>query len=190
MQLNAENPEPQTNSTQTELKSKISDIIAADPWEEIGVHRNIGAFWYNFSLTILTLLISLFFLSLLARYLYPYPEMKGYLKVADGFFAIVYQLFDTGTAFGIELFISKYRVQEPKRMIKYIQWFIWYQMMTGLIQVTVISIFVFKIIVGNNLAYLTWMFLIICHRRLPFSSQKNIHLVKFQGGDILGFTEF
>jgi len=85
MQSGPENAEQPVSAEQNLLKSKMSAIIAADPWEEIGIHRNIGAFWYNFSLTILTLLISLSFLSLLARYLYPYPEMKGYLKVADGF---------------------------------------------------------------------------------------------------------
>lgn len=191
MRSGSENAEYPVSAEKKELNSKLSEIIAADPWEEIGIHRNIGAFWYNFSLTILTLLISLSFLSLLARYLYPYPEMKGYLKVADGFFAIVYQLFDMGTAFGIELFISKYRVQEPKRMIKYIQWFIWYQMMTGLIQVTVISIFVYKVILTNNLAYLGWLFLIICQKQYPgmLGTFKNslIGLQKYNKSNLLSF---
>ena len=35
-----------------EVNEAISNLIKIDPWEEIGFHRPLGSFWYNFSIVI------------------------------------------------------------------------------------------------------------------------------------------
>ncbi len=154
-----------------ELKSKdekVQRLIEKDPWEEIGFQRPLGSFWYSLSISIFGAIVSISLIPLIYKFLYPYPEMQGYNSIATAFFAIIYQVFDIGTAFGIERFIGEYRIKNPKKMLEYVRFFIWYQMMTGLIQVFAVSVWVFQYFrFTTERSYLTWLFLIICQRQYP-----------------------
>jgi hypothetical protein len=146
----------------------IQKLVNIDPWEEIGFQRPLGSFWYSLSISVFTSVVSLFFISIIYKMLYPYPEMQGYNTIAAGFFAVIFQVFDIGTAFGIERFIGEYRIKDPKKMLEYIRFFVWYQMFTGLIQVLAISIWVLQYFRFNpTMSYMTWLFLIICQKQYP-----------------------
>lgn len=170
----------------------IDAMIKYDPWEEIGFARPLGGQFYSLIFMLFTIIASLLLVSLIYKYLFPYPEIQGYNSIAGGFFAIVYTAFDFGTAFGIERFIAEHRVKNPNKMLEYIRFYIWYQMFTGLIQVLGISLFLlFYIRNSGNLAYLTWVFLIICQKQWPgmlgtFSSILN-GLQKYNKSRILSF---
>ncbi len=166
----------ETNESRIETKNADSQKIddgfnpstQRDNWEQVGFHRSLGGFLHNIVIGIASTVVGLLFIGFLTGLLYPFPEIQGYNKVANGFFfIIIYQIFDFGTAFGIQRFIAEYRIKDPKRMIQYVQFFIWYQMLTGLIQVTVISLVVIYIIRTSEYAYLTWLFLIICQKQWP-----------------------
>ncbi|MFX0100297.1 MAG: hypothetical protein ACFFCS_12005 [Candidatus Hodarchaeota archaeon] len=143
------------------------DYVKFNHWEDIGFHRPLGNFLYSYSIIVFSAAGAFLVLSLMTQWLWPYPEIKGYSGVAGGIFAIVYRLFDTGTAFGIVRFIAEYRIKDPKRMIEYAQFFIWYQMFTGIIQILIISVLVLNVFRFAQLAYLTWVFLIICQKQWP-----------------------
>jgi hypothetical protein len=180
-------------NTSEEVEQAMKKLLAIDPWEEVGFHRPLASFWYGLAIGVFSSIISLFFISIIYEYLYPYPEMQGYNQVAGLFFAIVYQFFDMGTAFGIERFIGEYRVKNPKKMLEYVSFFIWYQMFTGIIQVMVISIWIFQyIVVSPDLSYLAFLFLIICQKQWPgmlgtFGSVLK-GLQKFNKSQILSFV--
>ncbi len=46
---------------------------------------------------------------------------------------------DIGTAYGIERFVAENRIKNPRKMLQYLQFFIWYQMITGLFQTSVVT---------------------------------------------------
>lgn len=142
-------------------------VQAGGKWEDIGFHRPLGNFFYGIFISIFTGIIGLVFLNLMVSILYPYPEIQGYNSIAGSLFSLVFMVFDTGTAFGIERFIAEWRVKNPKRMLNYIQFYIWYQMMTGVIQILVISILVLNFMRFQNLAYLSWILLIILQKQWP-----------------------
>ncbi|MHA1371394.1 MAG: hypothetical protein ACTSRA_16950 [Promethearchaeota archaeon] len=179
-----------------EFKSYDKDakysIVAFNRWEDIGFQRPLGNFLYGYSLMLFTSALYLIFVSFVYNWLWPYPEINGYNGIAGGVFAIVYQLFDTGTAFGIVRFIAEYRIKNPKRMIEYAQFYIWYQMMTGIVQVLIISIVVLNVTVHTRLAYLAWVFLIICQKQWPgmLGTFKSIldGLQQYNKTQILGFV--
>ncbi|MHA1684296.1 MAG: hypothetical protein ACTSUE_25390 [Promethearchaeota archaeon] len=146
----------------------MDDIIkSGGKWEDIGFHRPLGNFFYGVSIGIFNTIIGLALISLVTGLLYPFPEIQGYNNIAGALYAIVYQAFDTGTAFGIERFIAEWRVKDPSRMLKYVQFYIWYQMMTGIIQVVIISSLVLYVVRLQSLAYLSWILLIICQKQWP-----------------------
>jgi hypothetical protein len=192
-------PDTDSNSNQSpnlsvdqKDREAIDAMIKYDPWEEIGFSRPLGGYFYSLIFMIFTMIASLVLVSLVYEYLFPYPEIQGYNSVAGGFFAIVYTMFDFGTAFGIQRFIAEYRVKNPNKMLEYVRFYIWYQMFTGLIQVLGVSLFLlFYIRNSGNLAYLTWVFLIICQKQWPgmlgtFSSILG-GLQKYNKSTILSF---
>jgi hypothetical protein len=173
---NQQNPIEDSNVTaensdlakKEQVNKAIEKLLKIDPWEEIGFQRPLGSFWYSLVISLLTMAISLFFISIIYKYLYPYPEMQGYNTLAAGVFAIIYQIFDMGTAFGIERFIGEYRIKDPKKMLEYVRFFIWYQMFTGIIQVTALSIWIIQYFrFAPQFSYITWIFLIICQKQWP-----------------------
>ncbi len=136
-------------------------------WEDIGFQRPLGNFLYGYMITVATAIIGIVLVSFVYQYLWPYPQIQGYNGIAGGVFAIVYQLFDVGTAFGIVRFIAEWRVKNPKRMLEYVRFYIWYQMFTGIIQILVISIVILNVFRFNQFAYLAWIFLIILQKQWP-----------------------
>ncbi|MHA1730703.1 MAG: hypothetical protein ACTSU5_02115 [Promethearchaeota archaeon] len=139
-----------------------------DPWEEIGFHRPLGGMFFNLVIMVFSAVLGILTIAFLTSLLYPYPEIQGYGKVAGGFFfSLVYQIFDFGTAYGIQRFIAEYRVKDPEKMLEYVQFFVWYQMFTGIVQVLVISVVVLRVVVHTQFAYLAWVFLVICQKQWP-----------------------
>ena len=166
--ISGEHPQEDEETKKERVNKAIETLLKIDPWEEIGFQRPLGSFWYALVISLLTMAISLFFISIIYKLLYPYPEMQGYNALATGVFAIIYQIFDMGTAFGIERFIGEYRIKDPKKMLEYVRFFIWYQMFTGIVQVTILSIWIiqyFRFL--PQFSFITWIFLIICQKQWP-----------------------
>jgi hypothetical protein len=86
-------------------------------WEDIGFQRPLGNFLYGYMITIATAIIGIVLVSFVYQYLWPYPQIQGYNGIAGGVFAIVYQLFDVGTAFGIVRFIAEWRIRQVLHMV-------------------------------------------------------------------------
>src|SRR6056297_1434955 len=133
----------------TEFSSDENGVkieFSEDKWEEIGFHRALGGWFHNLVITLFGAVLGLVTINFVMGLLYPYPEIQGYKSIADGFFfSIIYIVFDMGTAYGIQRFIAEYRVKDPLKMVEYIQFFVWYQMFTGLIQITVIPLIVLNL---------------------------------------------
>ncbi|MHA1730735.1 MAG: hypothetical protein ACTSU5_02275 [Promethearchaeota archaeon] len=152
---------------QDEVDSVEDRFKGIDPWEKIGFIRPLGGFFYNYMLSLATLVIGFIMVGYLLGLFYPYPEAEGYRSVIGTIFALLFQIFDIGTAYGIERFIAEWRVKNPKKMLHYIQFFVWYQMFTGLIQTTAIAVWALVYIPQTNLAYGTWLFLLISTTQYP-----------------------
>ncbi|MHA1682865.1 MAG: hypothetical protein ACTSUE_18145 [Promethearchaeota archaeon] len=136
-------------------------------WEAIGFHRPLGRELWQIIIEQINNALFLFIMLYLIPFIQPFPEIVGYNNIAGGLFGTFYVIFDTGTNFGIYRFIAEYRIKDPKRMLEYISFYIRYQMMTGIVQVTLLSWYTFGIIRFGNYAYLTWMLLIILQKQWP-----------------------
>lgn len=136
-------------------------------WELIGFHRGLGREFYQIIIELITAALYMVVLGYLMPILNPFPEIQGYKKVADGLFLIIYRIFDMGTNFGLNRFIAEYRVKDPKRMVQYVSFTFWYQSFTGLVQISLLSYYMFQIFVNSNLAYLTWIMLLQMQKQYP-----------------------
>ena len=78
-----------------------------------------------------------------------------------------FSLFDLGTHNTMDRFIAEAAIKDQSRMVKYIQYFIWYQMITGLIQTTSIAIYAFVWVPRTELAYAVWIMLLTSVTQYP-----------------------
>ena len=92
--------EAEIDALERESLEGMDEIIATGgKGEDIGFHRPRGNFFYGVSLGVITSILGLALLSFITGLLYPFPEIQGYNSIAGGLFALIYQAFDTGTAF-------------------------------------------------------------------------------------------
>jgi O-antigen/teichoic acid export membrane protein len=148
-------------------KKPSNNGTAVDPWEDIGFHKPIAGFWYNLFFTLINLGLGIVISGVFLNYIYPFPESMGYKTAAMGIFTLMFTIFDLGTHNTIDRFIAETRIKDTQKMVKYIQYFIWYQMCTGLVQTTVISIYALFYVPQTELAYGVWLMLIAACLQYP-----------------------
>ncbi len=136
-------------------------------WDTIGFHRVLGGIFYDYGLSLIELILGLFLMPLAFLIFIPYPEGNGYYDIANRLFWAIFSIFDFATAFGIERFIGEYRVKDPRKMLGFISFYIWWQMITGLVQITLITYVACFIVVNNSFAYLSYLFLTLMLLQYP-----------------------
>jgi hypothetical protein len=164
-----------------------------DLWEQIGFHKPVAGFWYNLILFLLEVVLGIFLSGALMAIFYPFPESNGYNNTVGSFFGLLFFAFDVGTHLTMDRFITESRIKDPRRMVKYIQYFIWYQMITGMVQVTIVGVYALYIAPGSDLAYLMWLMLILSTKQYPgflgvFSGVLN-SLQHYDKNNIINFTQ-
>lgn len=151
-------------------KGEVAVVGAGDTvtpeelWNTIGYHRITGGVFYSYILLIGGAIIGLASVGIIAEFL-PYPEINGYRGIVAALLGYWFGLLDLNLGGGGGLsdsmgrFIGQYADTNPLRAMEYIKFYIWFQMMTGIAQVTVISVVCFTYLVHTNFAYIIWFIL-------------------------------
>ncbi|MHA1680545.1 MAG: hypothetical protein ACTSUE_06015 [Promethearchaeota archaeon] len=148
-------------------------------FDRVGYSRPLGGWIYQFFYAILGAGVVALLYPVMLGYIYPYPEIKGYVDISGVVFSILFFAFNVPTNYAIERFVADYRVKDPKKMVQYMSFYIWYQMFTGLILILVTSMFIFWIVTTGNFAYASWILLVLITREYP--AMLNIFLQSIKG---------
>ena len=142
-----------------ELEKKAK-VDLKDEWEQIGTHRQISGFFFSFFLGLLIVMPQLVVTTfIIPRYVQPYPQASGYYNFAYQFFQAIWMVFDVGTSFALAKYFAQYRVKDPDKAIHYIQIFVWWQILTGMLQIILIALIGSIIFPQTNMAHMTWIFI-------------------------------
>ncbi|MFX0098813.1 MAG: hypothetical protein ACFFCS_04470 [Candidatus Hodarchaeota archaeon] len=168
------NDEKEEKQLKPEKEEDGEWIAPADPkggkitneqlWNTIGYHRITGGVFYSYILLIGGAIVGLVTVGLIAEFL-PYPEINGYRGMVGTLLGFWFGLLDLNLGGGGSLsdsmgrFIGQYADTKPLRAMEYIRFYIWFQMLTGIGQVTVISLVCFLYISKTSFAYLIWFIL-------------------------------
>lgn len=138
-------------------------------WDSVGLHKPLGgSFFRNFTYMLLGAIISVIMFTFVLDQLMPWPIAQGYYDISHSIFALVWLIFDVGTAYGIERFIGEWYIKDKRKMMEYVSFYIWYQAITGLIQITAVSWWILtEAARGYQIAHLTWLLLIINAKQWP-----------------------
>ncbi|NMC06490.1 MAG: hypothetical protein GYA24_14835 [Candidatus Lokiarchaeota archaeon] len=142
-------------------------ITNEEIWQNIGFHRPLAGFFYNLVFMFFGLFFGIFVGGYLYNLMYPFPESLGYKTAATAMFGLFFQVWDLGTANVVNRYLGENSVKNPQKMIKVVQYFIWYQSITGLVQVTWISIYALYFVPATQLAYGVWIMVIFSTVQYP-----------------------
>ncbi|MFW9827902.1 MAG: oligosaccharide flippase family protein [Candidatus Thorarchaeota archaeon] len=151
------------------LEKKLEEHVnLKDDWEVIGVHRQLGGFLFTLFLGLILVLPQLLVSNfIMPQFLQPYPQAAGWYNYAYNFFQIVWILFDFGTSFALAKYFSQHRVKKPEKAIHYIQIYVWWQVFTGIIQISLIAFIGSFIFPYTNLAHMSWIFIVYSFVQYP-----------------------
>nr|MDO8088171.1 hypothetical protein [Candidatus Sigynarchaeum springense] len=152
-------------------------------WNAIGYHRALGQFWWNYVLTVFMAVVALLYFSvLIPNFLLPFPEVFGFYGVVTGLFNLLFTVLNAGTGDVVTRYVSEHSVDNPRKCLEYIRFFIHFQMVSGLFQVTSIAIFALYCM-PLNLEYLKWIFII-------YSTVQYPGMLTVYQGCLNGFSRF
>ena len=130
-------------------------------WNSAGMHRPIASFWYNYIFLLIAAVPGLLVVGyLIPSVLMPNPSALGIGTIVTTYFQFLFVMFDMGTGLAIERFMAEHAVNNPKRAIKYLSFFTWFQFFTGALQTTIVAVYVLTVIRAGGNAFLSWPFLI------------------------------
>ncbi len=83
------------------------------------------------------------------------------------FFGLTWALFDMGTSVAAMKYLSQYRVSDPQRGFKYIQVYLWWQALSGAIQVAIVVMATSLGIVRTPYALFAWSIVVHSLIQIP-----------------------
>ncbi|MHA1110952.1 MAG: hypothetical protein ACTSRE_07595 [Promethearchaeota archaeon] len=183
-QINSEYPDLCDSDGKIDLENKNAKELLKD-WEKpegfdkIGYARPLGGFFYEFFYFILGTVVSLAIYPFILSFMYPWPESQSYANLVGVLFLIFENIFNIPTMFAIDRFVGEYRVKNTNKMMDFIRFYTWWQMISGVFIVTGFSIFVLQIMQSDNpLIWAKWLMLITISREYPALKDFYINCIR------------
>ncbi len=162
-----------------ELKEMSKDVKEDKDWEDVGMHRQLAGFFVQLFIGLLIILPNVVMTSLVfPLFVLPSPQAAGFYDFTVHFFEALWLFFDVGTSVVLVKFFSQHRVKNPQQAVKYVQIFIYYQMISGILQLFLISFLGSMIFPHTFLAHLSWMF--VTHAFFQWPSFFLVFMLMFQ----------
>lgn len=141
---------------------------AKTDWEELGFHRPLSGFLLAFvSQLVLMIPLITYQAIILLVYVLPSAQALGIWGRVTQVFTVLWVLFDVGTSTAFVKFFSQYRVHEPQKAIKYVQFYVWWQALTGAFQVAWITAVASGVLPHSSLALYAWVVILHTVIQIP-----------------------
>ena len=114
---------------------------AASLWQQIGFARPLAGF-LTLTAALLLLFVPFYWLTniVMPNQVQPFPQARGMWDFAWESLQVAWFLFDAGTFVAFIKYFAEFRVKDPAEALRSAQFFVWWQILTGLVQVTLASV--------------------------------------------------
>lgn len=113
----------------------------ASSWTRVGFERSLGGYFVLMGALVVFIApyvaIAQF---VIPTYVQKFPEVEGMWNSVYEFFWWVWILFDMGTSLAFVKYFAELRTRDPDGALHAVQFFSWWQILTGALQVTVVSL--------------------------------------------------
>jgi O-antigen/teichoic acid export membrane protein len=145
-------------------------------WEDVGFHRPLGGFLLALMLGLLMFIPLIIYQNLiLPVYILPSAQALGIWGRVVQLFNFIWLLLDMGTSAAFIKFFAQYRVHDPREAIKFGQIFVWWQALSGAIQVALVVFVAGTWMPQSAYALYTWSVIIHTFIQLPGFYQVGRH---------------
>ncbi len=149
-------------------RGRYSAREAGTGWEEIGFHRPLGGFLFAFMFGLVMFIPLIVYQNLiLPGYILPSAQALGIWGRVVQFFNLLWLLFDMGTSSAMVRFFAEERVQNPRRAVQYVQVFVWWQVLSGTIQVALVTALAGTLLPHTHYALYAWSIIVHTLIQLP-----------------------
>jgi O-antigen/teichoic acid export membrane protein len=164
---------------------------AATEWEDIGFHRPLSGFLVALSLGLVMFIPLIIYQNLiLPVYILPSAEALGIWGRVTQFFNLAWYFFDMGTSTAFIKYLSQYRVNDPKKGIQYGQMFVWWQALSGAVQVALVIGLASTLAPRSAYALYAWSVIIHSFIQIPGFYQVMRHALNgFQRQDYARYLD-
>jgi len=137
-------------------------------WSQVGFHRPLSGFLVALGMGLVLFIPLIIYQNLvLPVYILPSAQALGIWGRVTQFFALAWQFFDMGTSEAYIKFLAQYRVHDPRRGIKYGQMFIWWQALSGAVQVALVVAVASTLAPRSAYALYAWSIIIHSFIQIP-----------------------
>ncbi len=172
---------------QKDLK-EISKDDKSEKWEEVGMHRQLGGFLVQLFAGLLIILPNAVMSALVFPLLIlPSPQAVGFYDYTIKFFEALWLFFDFGTSVVLVKFFAEHRVKRPEKAIRYVQLFVWFQMLSGIVQLFLISFIGSMVFPQTFLAHMSWLF--VTHAFFQWPAFFLVFMYLFQAMNRIDFFQ-
>jgi len=141
---------------------------ARTDWEDVGFHRPLGGFLVALVIAlVMAVPMSVYGTMILRVYILPSAQAMGMYDRVTQFFLLIWVVFDVGTSVVFVKFFSQYRVHDPRRAVKYGQFFVWWQALTGTIQIALVTVVAGIWMPQTAYALYAWISIAHCMIQIP-----------------------
>jgi O-antigen/teichoic acid export membrane protein len=151
-------------------------------WETVGFHRPLSGFLVALSVGLVLFIPLIIYQNLiLPSYILPSAQALGIWGRVTQFFNLAWTFFDMGTSIAFIKYLSEHRVKDPKKGIQYGQVFVWWQALSGAVQVALVVALASTLAPRSAYALYAWSVIIHSFIQIPGFYQVMKHaLTGFQ----------
>jgi len=163
-------------------RAKFEIREAKTEWEEVGFHRPLGGFLVALSIGLVLFIPLIIYQNLiLPSFILPSAQALGIWGRVTQFFNLAWTFFDMGTSIAFIKYLSEHRVHDPKKGIQYGQVFVWWQALSGAVQVALVIALASTLAPNSAYALYAWSVIIHSFIQIPGFYQVMRHaLTGFQ----------
>jgi O-antigen/teichoic acid export membrane protein len=149
-------------------RSRFEVQEEATDWEKVGFHRPLSGLLVGMGIGIIMFIPFIIYQNLiLPQFILPSAQALGMWGRVTQFFGLTWAIFDIGTSVASMKYLSQYRVSDPRRGFKYMQVFVWWQALSGAIQVALVVAVASLGIVRTPYALFAWSIVIHALIQIP-----------------------
>jgi O-antigen/teichoic acid export membrane protein len=151
-------------------------------WEIVGFHRPLSGFLVALSVGLVLFIPLIIYQNLiLPTYILPSAQALGIWGRVTQFFNFAWTFFDMGTSIAFIKYLSEHRVKDPKKGIQFGQVFVWWQALSGAVQVALVIGLASTLAPRSAYALYAWSIIIHSFIQIPGFYQVMKHaLTGFQ----------
>ncbi|MCU0485238.1 MAG: hypothetical protein MUC85_03915, partial [Anaerolineales bacterium] len=164
---------------------------AHSSWEDVGFHRPLGGFLVALSIGLILFIPIIIYQNLiLPVYILPSAQALGIWGRVVQFFNFAWLFFDMGTSIAFIKYLSQYRVEDPAKGIQFGQVFVWWQALSGTIQVALVVAIASTLAPRSAYALYAWSVILHAFIQVPGFYQVMRHALSgFQRQDYARYLD-